>query len=64
MDITPENRPVTFKLPDDDEVALIPWAYVLDRLTVDLTDTVAQLKTINTSLKSIDDKLTEWVGEE
>lgn len=58
--ITNSNRPVTFKLPDDDEVALIPWQYVLDRVTADLEPTLSELKTINTALKVIDDKLTEW----
>jgi hypothetical protein len=64
MDITNENRPVTFKLPDDDEVSLIPWKYVIDRLTVDLQDTVSQLQMINTSLTAIDTKLSDWIEEE
>jgi hypothetical protein len=57
------NRPVTFKLPDD-EVALIPWQYVLDRLTEDLQPTITEMQSINTHLNQISTKLNDWIPEE
>ena len=61
MIITDRNRPMRFKLPDDDEVALVPWEYIIDRLTEDLTPLVQELSTTNTALKSIDDTLQSWL---
>lgn len=63
MIITSKNAPVTFKLPDD-TVDLIPWEYVIDRLTLDLEPTIQKLTAINTSLEIIDNKLDEWVNGE
>jgi hypothetical protein len=53
-----------FKLPDDDEVALVPWEYIIDRLTEDLTPLVQELSTTNTALKTIDDTLQSWLDGE
>jgi hypothetical protein len=53
-----------FKLPDGDEVALVPWEYIIDRLTEDLTPLVQELSTTNTALKSIDDTLQSWLDGE
>lgn len=64
MVITDRNRPMRFKLPDDDEVALVPWEYIIDRLTEDLTPLVQELSTTNTALKSIDDTLQSWLDGE
>jgi len=64
MELTNKNRPVTFKLPDDDEVALVPWEYIIDRLTLDLEPINDMLKNINTSLTAIDTKLSGWIEED
>ena len=64
MVITDRNRPMRFKLPDDDEVALVPWEYIIDRLTEDLTPLVQELSTTNTALKIIDDTLQSWLDGE
>ena len=64
MVITDRNRPMRFKLPDDDEVALVPWEYIIDRLTEDLTPIAQELSTTNTALKSIDDTLQSWLDGE
>jgi hypothetical protein len=58
------NRPVTFNLPDNDKVALIPWQYVLDRLTEDLKPTIMEIQSINTHLNQISTKLNDWIPEE
>lgn len=55
-----EKIPVTFKLPDGDSVSLIPWAYVVDKLTEALTPVLDSIETINADLAKIDTKLTEW----
>jgi hypothetical protein len=62
--INDSNRPVTFKLLDDDEVALIPWQYVLDRLTEDLQPTITEMQSINAHLNQISTKLNDWIPEE
>ena len=59
--LTNENRPVTFSLPDGDSVALVPWAYVIDRLTANLDKSVDLMQNINDALTLIDHKLTTWV---
>lgn len=64
MVITDRNRPMRFKLPDGDEVTLVPWEYIIDRLTEDLTPLVQELSTTNTALKSIDDTLQSWLDSE
>ena len=63
MDITDKNAPVRFRLPDD-TVDLIPWEYVIDRLTLDLEPTIQKLSLINTSLEVINDKLQEWIDND
>ena len=57
------TKPVEFNLPDNDVVALIPWAYVLERLGEDLPPIMTQLSIVNAGLKRIDDKLKEWNAE-
>ena len=64
MVITDRNRPMRFKLPDHDDVALVPWEYIIDRLTEDLTPLVQELSTTNIALKSIDDTLQSWLDGE
>ncbi len=64
MVITDRNRPMRFKLPDNDDVALVPWEYIIDRLTEDLTPLVQEISTTNTALKTIDDTLQSWLDGE
>lgn len=61
--LTNENRPVSFGLPDGDTVQLVPWAYVIDRLTANLDKSVSLMENINASLSVIDHKLTTWLDD-
>jgi hypothetical protein len=58
------NRPVTFNLPDDDQVQLIPWGYVLERLQANLETTLGYLSSTNTYLSNIDTKLQYWIDQQ
>ena len=52
---------VTFVLPDGDNVSLITWEFVLDKLQKNLNPTVTKLDEINNHLKQIDDRLAEMI---
>ena len=52
-----QKIPVTFVLPDGDNVSLITWEFVLDKLQKNLNPTVTKLDEINNHLKQIDDRL-------
>jgi hypothetical protein len=58
------NRPLTFNLPDDDQVQLIPWGYVLERLQANLETTLGYLSSTNTYLSNIDTKLQYWIDQQ
>ena len=60
-----QETPVTFMLPDNDQVNLITWEFVLKQLD-ELTDTtLGKMEQSNTHLKNIADKLETFVdGEE
>lgn len=65
MVITDRNRPMRFKLPDADDVSLVPWEYIIDRLTEDLTPFTQELTATNSALRSIDNTLQSWIdGDE
>lgn len=59
-----ESTPVTFNLPDGDSVALIPWAYVVDKLTEAFTPVLDSIEISNTHLTRISNKLSEWIDED
>ena len=56
-----QKIPVTFVLPDGDNVSLITWEFVLDKLQKNLNPTVTKLGEINNHLKQIDDRLAEMI---
>jgi hypothetical protein len=58
-----DNTPLTFQLPDGDNVALITWGYVVSKLEEVLTPTLDSIEIINISLEKIDNKLSQWVDE-
>ena len=59
-----DKVPVTFKLPDGDEVSLVTWAYIAHKLNEELTPLVNSIDQINKSLSTIDTKLSEWTNED
>lgn len=58
------NRSVTFYLPDNDQVQLIPWGYVLERLQANLETTLGYLSSTNTYLSNIDARLQYWIDQQ
>ena len=48
-----EKTPVTFILPDNDSVALIPWAYVVDKFNSILKEPLDNIEIINKDLERI-----------
>ena len=58
-----EKTPVTFILPDNDSVALIPWAYVVDKFNTILQSPNDNMELINKDLERIDAKLDQWLKE-
>lgn len=59
-----EKTPVTFVLPDNDSVALIPWAYVVDKFDTILKEPLDNIELINKDLQRIDAKLDQWLNPE
>ena len=59
-----EKTPVTFILPDNDSVALIPWAYVVDKFNSILKEPLDNIELINKDLERIDTHLSTLVDLE
>lgn len=59
-----EKTPVTFILPDNDSVALIPWAYVVDKFNSILKEPLDNIELINKDLQRIDAKLDQWLNSD
>lgn len=57
------KKPLTFQLPDNDNVALVTWDYIINKLTEDLTETIDVVEEINKDLKLIDAKIGKWLEE-
>lgn len=57
------KTPVTFMLPDNDTVAVIPWAYVVDKFNTILQSPNDNMELINKDLERIDAKLDQWLKE-
>lgn len=57
------KTPVTFVLPDNDTVAVIPWAYVVDKFNTILQSPNDNMELINKDLERIDAKLDQWLEE-
>lgn len=58
-----EKTPVTFVLPDNDSVALIPWAYVVDKFDTILKEPLDNIELINKDLERISVKLDQLVNQ-
>lgn len=56
-----DRTPVTFDLPDGDQVSLITWAYVVDKFNSILKEPLDLLESVNKDLTRIDEKLSQWV---
>ena len=52
-----EKTPVTFILPDNDSVTLIPWAYVVAKFNSILKEPLDNIEIINKDLERIDTHL-------
>ena len=59
-----EKTPVTFILPDNDSVALIPWAYVVDKFNSILKEPLDNIELITKDLERIDTHLGTLVDPE
>lgn len=59
-----DKVPVNFILPDNDQAAVVTWAYVEDKLDKELTDTLNQIDSINTQLGRIEARIDEWLAEQ
>lgn len=59
-----KKTPLTFDLPDNDSVALIPWEYVVYKFEEILGGVLDDMTLINRDLRRIDAKLDEWIEEE
>lgn len=59
-----EKTPVTFVLPDNDSVALIPWAYVVDKFNSILKEPLDNIEIINKDLERIDTHLGTLIDSE
>ena len=59
-----EKTPVTFILPDNDSVALIPWVYVVDKFNSILKEPLDNIEIINKDLERIDTHLGTLVDPE
>lgn len=57
------KTPVTFMLPDNDTIAVIPWAYVVDKFNTILQSPNDNMELINKDLERIDAKLDQWLEE-
>ena len=58
------KQPVVFDLPDNDSVALIPWAYVVAKFEVILDGVINNEGSINADLKRIEARVDHWLEEQ
>lgn len=58
-----KETPVTFQLPDDDEVNLITWEFVVSKAEKILNGVLSNLELINADLTRIDNKILTWIDE-
>ena len=59
-----DKTPVTFILPDGDNVALVTWSYISDKLSGVIDPLVTSISRINQSLTAIDTKLDDWIKKD
>jgi len=59
-----DKTPVTFILPDGDNVALVTWSYISDKLSGVIDPLATSISLINQSLTAIDTKLDDWIKKD
>ena len=59
-----DKKPLTFILPDGDDVSLITWQYVVSKLEESLGPVLDKIELINESLTMIDEILYVWTMSE
>jgi hypothetical protein len=58
------KQPVVFDLPDNDSVALVPWAYVVAKFEVILEGIINNEASINSDLERIEARVDHWLEEQ
>ena len=58
------KQPLVFDLPDNDSVALIPWAYVVDKFEMILDGVISNMGSINSDLERIETRVDHWLEEQ
>lgn len=58
------KQPVTFDLTDNDQVALVPWEFIVDKFNTILSGVVSNLGSIESDLGRIETKIDEWISEQ
>lgn len=55
---------VTFQLPDNDNVVLISWNFVLSKLEEKLSPMLNSIESINSDLQKINNRVDTWIEEQ
>lgn len=55
------KQPLHFDLPDNDEIEVIPWEFVVDKCETILSGINASIDSIRGDLFRIDTKVKEWI---
>lgn len=58
------KQPVVFDLTDNDQVALIPWEYVVDKFETILDGVINSIELMNRDLQRINNRVDEWLDEQ
>lgn len=58
------NDSVNFLLPRSDNVQLITWKYIENKVSEDLHTIDDSIGNINVSLSAIDNRIKEWLAEQ
>ena len=58
------KQPVTFDLTDNDQVALVPWEFIVDKFDTILSGVISNLGSIERDLGRIETKIDEWISEQ
>lgn len=58
------NEPVKFAFPDGDSVALIPWGFVVDKLTPFINSLVPEIQATNADIQRINNRVQYWLDKQ
>ncbi len=58
------KQPVVFDFPDNDSVALVPWAYIVSKFETILDGVINNVSSINEDLERIEARVDEWLEEQ